>query len=398
MFKLICMPLIIAFTFQYFATSALHLVMVALCQGVTMGGNVSLGIIAITEFAEPKIRSVFLIMKAGSYFWGVWVANIIGTFFYWRNIPLFGLLPTLFSLISCFLWPEGPYWLASKGRIDECKQAYWWLRGYRNGSEELSSIIKNQVRATKYGNESLLTRLKKVIVLREFYMPLVVNSILFCLYHFSCKLVVTVYALVIIKEVTKSETMAYAGMLIIDGFTVVGMYLGSYVAMKFKRRSLFLYSSGTSILFLYTLSVYLSCIEYKVFSQNAIVSLLLFVVYSFCVSCGPMVLSTSFLSEITPMRFKAFVISVSSLVFWILFTATLKLTPFLFEIVGMHGSFAIYGTLALSCWIFLYNCLPETSNKTLQELELCFVIDKSNIRLNKNVEEDTMLKDLSAGV
>lgn len=386
-FVLICLPIIIAFILHFFATNAVHLLIAALFQGVTMGGNISLGIISITEYAEPRLRSLFLVMKSASFFWGIWIANIIGTFSYWRNIPLLGIWPALLALFSCIIWPEGPYWLASVGRIEECTKSFQWLRGPENDKDELSAIIKNQTKKsddTVKGN--LLPRIKKAVASRQFYMPFTVNCVLYSLYQFSGKIVMTVYSLVIIEDITKSESTAYAGMLIIDGVTVVGMYIGSYVAMKVRRRDMFLITSAVTIFFLYVLCLYLSLVAYEVVTQNDIVSLTLLVLYTFAVSWGPMVLSTSFTSEIAPMRFKAVIVAVGSCVFWGFQTANLRLAPVLMANVGMHGSFGIYGTFTLIFWIYLYKYLPETSNKTLQELELCFVKDKEKRRMNDVIE------------
>ncbi|KAI8423592.1 hypothetical protein MSG28_012671 [Choristoneura fumiferana] len=120
-----------------------------------MGGNISLGIISITEYAEPRLRSFFLVMKSASFFWGIWTGNIIGTFSYWRNIPLLGIWPALFALFSCIIWPEGPYWLASVGRIEECKKSFVWLRGPENDKDELAAIIKNQTKNSDNSGKTL---------------------------------------------------------------------------------------------------------------------------------------------------------------------------------------------------------------------------------------------------
>ncbi|XP_073960856.1 facilitated trehalose transporter Tret1-like [Choristoneura fumiferana] len=386
-FVLICLPVIIAFILHLFATNAVHLLIAGLCQGVTMGGNISLGIISITEYAEPRLRSFFLVMKSASFFWGIWTGNIIGTFSYWRNIPLLGIWPALFALFSCIIWPEGPYWLASVGRIEECKKSFVWLRGPENDKDELAAIIKNQTKnSDNSGKSNLVSKIKKSAVCRQFYMPFAVNCVLYSLYQFSGKIVMTVYALVIIEDITKSESTAYAGMLLIDGVTVVGMYIGSYVAMNVRRRNMFLITSAVTIFFLYVLCLYLSLVAYDVVTQNNVVSLTLLVLYTFAVSWGPMVLSTSFTSEIAPMRFKAFIVAVGSCVFWGLQTANLRLAPILMANVGMHGSFGIYGTFTLLFWIYLYKYLPETNNKTLQELELCFVKDKDKRKMDDVIE------------
>lgn len=65
----------------------------------------------------------------------------------------------------------------------------------------------------------------------------------------------------------------------------------------------------------------------------------------------------------------------------------------------MHFSFSVYATLSLICWLILYKYLPETSNKTLAELEYCFV-DKKDCGdvQNEDDESQTVLEDFSRKV
>lgn len=46
----------------------------------------------------------------------------------------------------------------------------------------------------------------------------------------------------------------------------------------------------------------------------------------------------------------------------------LKIAPSIFKTFGLHGAFLCFGILSLVFTVLLYKYLPETKNKTLQEI------------------------------
>ncbi|KAI8423583.1 hypothetical protein MSG28_012669 [Choristoneura fumiferana] len=382
-FIIISIPMIIACVLQYFATSAKLLLVATIIQGLTFGGNTILGIVLVAEITHPKYRGTFLVIKSATFFWGVWVSNAIGTFSKWRNIPLVCIWPAVFALVSCFAWPESPYWLASKGRVDECKKSFRWLRGQSpNAEKELSLLVTKKHPSIKIKN--VLSFIKSTIVLPQFYKPMILNIATFFFYSSCGKYVCQTYILVIIKTITKSDRAAYTGMLIIDGITVFGMYLGSYVAKKVSRRFMFFSTSGSTIFFLFALSLYLYLIQFGVINQNNTLSLILLMLYSFSVSWGPMLLCTNIFSEITPMRFKPFISSVSACFMYTMQALFLKLGPWLFKSVGFSGTCAVYGTLSIFPVLVLFKYLPETmSTPTPKSIEDVRIVGGDDIDISE---------------
>nr|XP_049705650.1 facilitated trehalose transporter Tret1 [Helicoverpa armigera] len=60
---------------------------------------------------------------------------------------------------------------------------------------------------------------------------------------------------------------------------------------------------------------------------------------------------------------------ISGVVFTLLYTLTLKLTPLLIDSIGVGGTYGVYGFSVCGCLVLLYFVVPETKDKTLQQIE-----------------------------
>lgn len=107
-------------------------------------------------------------------------------------------------------------------------------------------------------------------------------------------------------------------------------------------------------------------------TKNNYVSIVLLMIYSFSISCGPLILSLSIYGEVIPIKFQATCYMITGLTFAICYSILIKLTPTIFASFGIHGTFLFYCVTCGICTVYLYVYLPETKNKTLEEIELFF--------------------------
>ncbi|XP_013149640.1 PREDICTED: facilitated trehalose transporter Tret1-like isoform X2 [Papilio polytes] len=369
--------LLISLFIFYFSTTPTQILISHITSGFGYAACFSNNILIVAEYIHPKYRGVFLAVKSTSVVSGVWAANAIGTFLNWRVIPIFGLVLSFFAFTS-FFWPESPYWLANKGKFDECKKSYIWL----NGSND--EVFKEIDFLIQFEKQSLNFKFDlNIIVKEEFYKPILISFLLMIQYHFSGKFIFSIYALDIIKKITDSESTAYIGMLILDGITVFGMYFGCFLAKILKRRTLYLWASVIGIFFLFSISLYLFLCEKSLVRENKFVSILLLASFSVSISCGPMILSTSIYGEILPSRFKSLGVILTALLFYLLLSTMLKIAPVIFKYIGLDGAFLFYGITSGLCCLLLVKYLPETKDKTLQEIEELFKRKERVIELEK---------------
>ncbi|XP_013192370.1 facilitated trehalose transporter Tret1-2 homolog [Amyelois transitella] len=370
---------VIGYVIWYFSTNVIFILIAEIILGVLIAVNLTQSMIIITEYSSPKYRGIFLTIKSATFYWGFFVANVIGTFSHWRNILIVALICLAYNFTSYF-WPHSPHWLASQGRFEECATAHRLLKGTSAESEkELEEIIMSQKKymrnCSTHTSRQYCGRIKtsiKALWYKSVYKPIFLSLTLLTMYILSGKLVCNVYALQILKKITKDTTAAYRGMLILDGVSIIGMYIGCYLSKLLKRRVMLFTLASISAFFLFTLSLYLYLIKLNSITDNSTLCIVLLTIFSISISCGPMILTTSIFAEIIPLRCKALALIIIVFSNNILTSTVLKLSPFLFKTAGLHGAFLFYGLSVVVCLLILYKYLPETKDKTLTEIEAYF--------------------------
>ena len=91
---------------------------------------------------------------------------------------------------------------------------------------------------------------------------------------------------------------------------------------------------------------------------------------SFAISLGPVF--WLMISEIYPLRIRGTAMSVASIANWGSNFLVALTFPVLLAVLGGAGSFWLFAVLGIVAWIFVYFRVPETKNRTLEEIEASF--------------------------
>ncbi|XP_045765831.1 facilitated trehalose transporter Tret1-like [Maniola jurtina] len=378
----------------YYSTNIIELFISQATLGMLVSSALTVSVMVMSEYTSPKYRGIFMTFKGATFYWGVWVSNAIGTFYHWKNIGILVFVCGIYNLISCIFCYESPYWLATKGNFDDCAKVHRWLKGLDEISEEeLQKLISSQ---KQHFNEKAKLNMKikysksikilNVLQCKGFYKPLLYASLPIFLYNLSGKIACSVYAIDIIKKITSSEQVAYQGMLILDAVTVVGMYLGCALSKIVTRRKQLLLFSSTGVVVLYVLSIYLYMIEVNVISENNYVTLFFLMGYSISISCGPMILASSCCAELSPLRYRSYFVCCLGLIADIVFATILKISPLVFKYWGTHGAFLFYAVSASVFVCLIYKYMPETKDKTIQEIQEGIVGVRKNATVTRSIQ------------
>lgn len=374
-FLLVGIDGVVGFLFCYCSINVQQLLLGLISLGALNGSLTSITLLIGTEYSSPRYRGIFLTIKSASFVWGIWVSNTIGTFFQWKNICLLGVVASVYIVVSVPFWPESPYWLMTKGRLDEGAAAHRWLKGTDHDSrkeliqltQSQSTKVETKIKTTKTCLPFVKNNLRRVSS-KEFYKPVLLGALTYSLYHLSGKLACNVYSIDILKKITTSESAAYTNMLLLDGISVVGMYIGCGLSKCLRRRVLLFASSSIAIVFMCCLSLYLYLINWKATTENHYISICLLMGYTLSLSCGPTILLTSICAELLPIKLRSFALIMISISGNMMTFTVLKICPSLLKALKLQDTFLFFAISSVICLIFLYLYLPETKDRTMQEI------------------------------
>ncbi|XP_059047212.1 facilitated trehalose transporter Tret1-like [Achroia grisella] len=174
----------LGWVFMTIATNLTMIIIGRILQGLASGISSLSGTVLVAEYTSPKYRGAFGPLTTITMLSGGLIVHTLGSYFSWHKTAVFCLAIAVLDGVIVFLSPESPAFLARRGRFNECKKVFHWLRDL-DEDEELNAMIKAQIlrRAAKikpedrsllnkYTNKirSALNTVKKV----EFYKPLIV--------------------------------------------------------------------------------------------------------------------------------------------------------------------------------------------------------------------------------
>ncbi|CAH2061109.1 unnamed protein product, partial [Iphiclides podalirius] len=372
---LVLAPGIIGWLLIFFARNVALLMIGRFLNGFTTGGTVFLGAVVIGEYSCPKSRGTFLNLKTAGVCLGSMVIHILGYYFHWRTVALLGMLPFVVSFIIICTWPESPAWLASTGKFEDSEKSFYWLRGRDEDSEkEFNELIKAQKMKAAYNKRTsaceTITDFLLKFTKRDFVKPLIIIVVSAVLIEASGRHVFPAYALPIIEEVTGDNLQTFYYTLGIDLIITTSATFSSVLVKVYKRRTI-LFITGFSALFVLIMACsYLYLVTVGLISKSyPWIPVALFVLFFILVNLGCTPIPIALLGEVLPLAHRAAGSAVAGFVLSVAVVAALKVTPYLLASIKVYGTFGVFGiTMGLSLLMF-YFILPETKDRTLQEIE-----------------------------
>ncbi|XP_026465694.1 facilitated trehalose transporter Tret1-2 homolog [Ctenocephalides felis] len=330
----------------------------------------------IGETSGPRYRGFLLAAVSLAIALGILLAHIMGTFLHWR---LTAAICSAFPFV-CYLMmsiaPESPSWLVSHGYPLQAERSFRWLRGCDDESLlELQTLL--QTHSVK-SNTNKWQHAKKA----SFLKPLIIICIFFLTCQFSGVNAVAFYSVTIIRDALGPSINEYLAMGIVDVVRVVMSVVACILLRRFGRRPLAVISGiGTSFSLL-VLAAYLYLTRNN--GGAAWIPMLSLISYICFISVGIVPLPWAMTGEVFPTALRGLGSGIASALAFLAFFVVVKTGPAMFLNIGQDGTFLTYGTIALLGTIVLYFFLPETKDKTLQEIEDYFVHSK-----DKEKQEDT---------
>ncbi|XP_053672618.1 facilitated trehalose transporter Tret1-like [Anopheles nili] len=324
----------------------------------------------IAETSDPRYRGILLAGVTFAVSGGILLVHLFGTFFRWQTAAL---LCSMFMIVAYLLMlasPESPAWLLARGARGEAESSFRWLRGFDPASRrEFDAMVARS--EGKNGGDANTEADTSVYRRREFLMPLATLLVFFATMQFSGVNIVAFYSIALMRTTIGSDGLnEYLAMLIVDLVRVVTSLVACVLLRSVGRRPLAMASGVGTTVSLIGLAIFLyfqtSIPLYRNYSWLALVFLIGYVVF---VGIGLFPLPWCMAGEVFPVATRGLGSGLTAGFNFVCFFAVIKTGPTLFATVGINGTFLVYGVIALLGTLLLYVILPETRNRTLQEIE-----------------------------
>ncbi|XP_061724409.1 facilitated trehalose transporter Tret1-like [Cydia pomonella] len=356
-----------------FATSVATLIIARFLQGFSMGLSASLCSVLIGEYTSPKNRGAFLTTISFAIACGTLITHALGSYFTWEVIALVCALITFVNLMILIHSPESPSYLVSKGRYDECRKTFHWLRGY-DEDEELEKMIKTHMsnelkNVEKQKIENKFQYYRKVFRKKEFYKPLILVMHLYMIGQWSGANILAAYTQEIFHTIIGKVDVSLM-IISMDIQRIISNFCAVFVIRRFRRRPMLISTITINFLSFLTIGIYAyfkskGLLPY----DHPIIGITLIHIHMFSIATGSVPLPNIIAGEVFPLEYKGLAGTLSVLFLSSNLFITLKCNSFFFNNLGLHGTYWLYSgmvgySLLVSWWM-----LPETKDRTLQDIE-----------------------------
>ncbi len=355
-----------------FAQSVGWLIAARAVLGLAVGTASFVSPMYISENTPPRIRGGTVSFNQLMITSGILIAYIVNFAFRgvgdnWRWMLGLGALPGLALAIGMLFVPHTPRWLMQAGREDEARAVLEQSRTSDEIDDEIGDIrdVVQQHRSTS---------LRRLIGPRV--RPLLLVGLGLAVFQQLIGVNTVVYYSATILKYTGISTAKSIGEALFVGITnVVFTVVAILLLDRVGRRALLLIGTAGAATALVVLGVYFDVPALK---QNAgwlgLVALIVFIA-SFAVGLGPVF--WLMISEIFPLGIRSKAMSVCTVGNWLFnFLVSYFFLSFVSGI-GRAGTFWLYGSLGVLALAFFAFRVPETKDRSLEEIEAELGADSS---------------------
>ncbi|EMI15669.1 xylose/H+ symporter [Rhodopirellula maiorica SM1] len=345
--------------------------------GIGLASNVSP--IYIAEVSPSSMRGKFVSMNQLTIVIGVLAAQLVNLLIYnlapvdreataevilgswsgqfgWRWMFAAEAVPAGLFFLLALVIPESPRWLLQQARIEQAAAVLTRIGGAQYAAMEVEDIKQTLQSRTGDANprERFDPKLLKIVAL----------GIFIAMFQQWCGInVIFNYA----QEIFYAAGYDVSGMMFNIVITGVVNLAFTFVAIKtvdrWGRRPLMLLGSGGLMV---TYAILGACYYYQ-FKGAVVLVVVLTAIACYAMTLAP--ITWVLLSEIFPNRIRGAAMSLCVSALWIAcFALTATFKP-INVALGASGTFWLYGGICAIGLVVLYRYVPETKNKSLEEIE-----------------------------
>ncbi|KAI1192983.1 hypothetical protein F5X97DRAFT_55433 [Nemania serpens] len=372
---------------QAFTNTWWHMFIARFFLGFGIGPKSATTPILAAECSPPKLRGALVMQWQMWTAFGILIGYVADLAFYevpdrgidglnWRLMMGSALIPAVIVVALVFFTPESPRWYLTKDRHGDAYKSIIRLRFEKVQAARDLFYMDALLQVEQETMQIKQSKLKEIFTIRRNRNAAIASEIVMFMQQFCGVNAIAYYSTQIFIDSNFSTQEALAASL---GFGAVNFLFAIpafYTIDTFGRRKLLLTTFPLMSLFLfYTgFSFYIPAGTAQV--ANVALGIYLFgVVYS--PGEGPVPFTYS--AEAYPLYIRPFGMSLATATTWF-FNAVISITwPALVQAWTNAGAFSWYAAWNLVGWVLVLLFLPETKEKTLEELDAVFDVPLRSI-------------------
>ncbi|KAI1506519.1 sugar transporter-domain-containing protein [Biscogniauxia marginata] len=376
---------------QAFTNTWWHMFIARFALGLGIGPKSATTPMFAAECSPPKLRGALVMQWQMWTAFGIMIGYVADLAFYnvpnlsgivglnWRLMMGSAMIPAVFVCALVYFTPESPRWYLTKNRHLDAYKSISQLRSTKVQAARDLFYMDTLLQVEKETMNIGQSKIKEILTVRRNRNAALASEIVMFLQQFCGVNAIAYYSTNIFIDSGFGEQAALAASL---GFGVVNFLFALpafYTIDTFGRRNLLLTTFPLMALFLF-FTGFSFYIPEQSMAHIACVALGIYlfgVVYS--PGEGPVPFTYS--AEAYPLYIRPIGMSLATATTW-LFNAVISLTwPSMVQAWTEAGAFSWYAAWNLVGWVLVLLFVPETKEKTLEELDAVFDVPlRSTVR------------------
>ncbi|WP_394236790.1 sugar porter family MFS transporter [Niallia oryzisoli] len=342
--------------------------------GLAVGGSSSMVPAFLAELAPTEKRGRMVTQNEFMIVIGQFAAYVINAILgvtladsghVWRYMLIICAIPAIGLFFGMLKAPESPRWLAAKGKGNEALHVMKKIRDAKQAEiefKEIQEALKGETNIDKASFSDFSAPWLKRLLLIGIGVAIVnqttgVNSIMY-------------YGTQILQESGFGTKAALIANIANGLIAVIGVGFGLWLVGKMKRRLMYMIGlSGT------TVSLLLIAVSSMVFEGSAALPyVVLSLTILFLAFMQGFVAPVTWLviAELFPAKLRGLGSGICIFFLWIVNFIIGLTFPMLLSSIGLSGTFFAFVAIGVLAVGFVFKYMPETSDRTLEELEEYF--------------------------
>ncbi|KAI5695545.1 hypothetical protein M8J76_013485 [Diaphorina citri] len=331
---------------------------------------------------QTRLESPDLIMNDEESSWlgrvsgnmGVLAIFFINALVDWRTTSLISSIIPLLAIVMLLFLPESPTWLISKGRMADAEQSLRWLRGWSKKDKvrvEFDQIVRGIEKSSKDANRNASRNISKIDKIRnelnyfkrpEIIRPFNMLIILFFVTVISAFIPMRPYLVEVFQ--TFGLPLKSEWVLVLTGVLgITGSLISSLTVNKFGKRPMSLWSTGICFVFTLLLAICAMNLQWPGW-----IPLTVFCICFWIAGYGILALPWMLMSEIFPIEIRGVACGICAALNSLISFFVTKTYVNTMAWFGLHGTLFLYSFVMGVGFVYMYFYVPETEDRTLQEI------------------------------